>query len=51
MKNNAAAITLDRKQRKAAGLISNRAYQAITWNLFKVPLTGASKPHHKPIPR
>jgi GT2 family glycosyltransferase len=37
MHNNATAITDDRKQRKAAGLISNRAYQAITWNPFKLP--------------
>jgi len=44
MKNNAAAIALDRKQRKAAGLISNRAYRAITWNPFNFPLTGKSKP-------
>ena len=44
LKNNAAAITLDRKQRKAAGLISNRAYRAITWNPFKFPRTGKSKP-------
>jgi GT2 family glycosyltransferase len=51
MKNNAAAISLDRKQRKAAGLISNRAYQAITWNPFKLPRTAKSKPHQGPIPR
>jgi GT2 family glycosyltransferase len=51
MKNNAAAITLDRKQRKAAGLISNRAYQAITWNPFKFPRTVEPKPHQGPIPR
>jgi GT2 family glycosyltransferase len=31
MKNNKAAIALDRRQRKAAGLISNRAYAAISW--------------------
>ena len=37
MKDNAAAVAQDRKQRKAAGLISNRAYQAITWNPFKFP--------------
>ena len=51
MKKNALAITLDRKQRKAAGLISNRAYQAITWNPFKFPRTGESKPHQDPIQR
>jgi GT2 family glycosyltransferase len=45
MKNNAAAISLDRKQRKAAGLISNRAYRAITWNPFKFPCTGKPKTH------
>ena len=35
MKDNAAAVARDRQQRKAAGLISNRAYQAITWSPFK----------------
>ncbi len=37
MKKNAPAISLDRRQRKAAGLISNRVYAAITWNPFKYP--------------
>jgi len=32
MKDNAAAVARDRQQRKAAGLISNRAYAAISWN-------------------
>jgi GT2 family glycosyltransferase len=35
MQENSAAIALDRQQRKAAGLISNRAYAAITWNFIK----------------
>jgi GT2 family glycosyltransferase len=51
MKNNAAAIARDRTQRKAAGLISNRVYQAITWNPFRFPRTGASKPHQEPSAR
>lgn len=42
MKDNAAAIARDRQQRKAAGLISNRAYQAITWNPFKFPRANES---------
>jgi len=35
MKDNAAAVARDRQQRKAAGLISNRAYAAISWNFIK----------------
>ena len=46
MKNNAAAIARDRKQRKAAGLINNRAYRAITWNPFKFP---AARPHSSDV--
>lgn len=51
MKNNASAITLDRKQRRAAGLISNQAYRAITWNPFKFPRAGEPKPHQETLPR
>ncbi len=45
MEKNKTAIAQDRQQRKAAGLISNRAYQAITWNPFKLPRARKSKPH------
>ena len=37
LKQSIPFITLDRRQRQAAGLISNRAYAAITWNPFKYP--------------
>ncbi|MBM4311814.1 MAG: glycosyltransferase family 2 protein [Deltaproteobacteria bacterium] len=43
MKNNAAAIACDRSLRKAAGLISSRAYAAITWNPFKYPTPRADR--------
>jgi len=46
MKDNAAAIAQDRQQRKAAGLISNRAYAAITWwNPLKHTIKKGSKSH------
>ena len=42
MRQNAAAIAHDRGLRKAAGLISNRACAAITWNPFKYPSARSS---------
>jgi len=43
MKENASAIKNDRKQRKAAGLICNQAYQAISWNPLTSPLNKKTK--------
>lgn len=46
MRTHAEEIARDRALRKAAGLISHRAFAAITWNPFKYPTARASGRRH-----